>query len=101
MLSRFTANDHLIEIENNEFGQVPKFRRLTELFGQTPKSVGSFLALDRIFFIAKNTIIRTFDQVIKSVSTYLALDRNFYLYLKASNTIIRTFDQLTKSVLSF
>jgi hypothetical protein len=53
------------------------------------------------FFLAKNTIIRTFDQLIKSVSSYLAVDRNFYLYLKASNTIIRTFDQLTKSVLSF
>ena len=92
---------HLIEIENNEFDQVPEFRRLTEFFDQVPKKNLRILAVDRIFFIAKNTIIRTFDQVIKSVSTYLAVDRNFYLYLKASNTIIRTFDQLTKSVLSF
>jgi hypothetical protein len=36
------------------------------------------LAVDRMFFKAKNTIIRTFDQLTKSVSSYLAVDRNFY-----------------------
>jgi hypothetical protein len=69
-------------------------RRLTELFDQLPKSISSFLAVDRIFFKAKNTIIRTFDQLPKSVSSFLAVDRIFF---KAKNTIIRTFDQLPKN----
>jgi hypothetical protein len=52
-------------------------RRLTELFDQLPKSISSFLAVDQIFFKAKNTIIRTFDQLPKSISSFWQLIESF------------------------
>ena len=41
------------------------FRRLTELFDQLPKSVSSFLAVDRNFKITQNDINKSFDQLTK------------------------------------
>jgi hypothetical protein len=38
---------------------------LTELFDQLPKSISSFLALDRKFKITQNDIIRAIDQLPK------------------------------------
>ncbi len=36
-LTKFFDTFHLIESFNNDFGQTPKLRRLTELFDQLPK----------------------------------------------------------------
>jgi hypothetical protein len=63
-----------------------KISQLIEKFDQLPKSVRSFLAVDRKFKITKNGIIRTFDQLPKSVVCFLALDQNF---LKAKMTLIK------------
>jgi hypothetical protein len=50
----------LIESSNNGIFSIIK------TFDQVPKSVGSFLAVDRKFKITQNDIIRTFDQVKRS-----------------------------------
>jgi hypothetical protein len=81
----------LIESSNNGIFSIIK------TFDQVPKSVGSFLAVDRKFKITQNDIIRTFDQVKRSSeirSTELTKKKKSF---DQTPNLTENFDQLKRS----